>query len=60
MEDKKEKLPNARIQCEKLIYRNMYSSHCKCSLFYNEIFTFLVNCLINEEYLWKKIYWNPN
>ena len=41
MEDKKEKLPSTRIQCEKPIYRNFHSNHRKYSLFDVEIFTFL-------------------
>ena len=40
MEDKKEKLPSTRIQCEKPIYINIDSSHWKYSLFNIEIFTF--------------------
>ena len=41
MEDKKEKLPSTRIQCDTGILGKTHANHWKDSLFYFEIFTFL-------------------
>ena len=42
MEDKKEKLPSTRIQCEKPIYINIDSNYWKYRFFDVEIFTFFM------------------
>ena len=54
MEDKKEKLPSTRIQCEKPIYININSNHWKYRFFNIEIFTcfykFRIKWKINRSY----------
>ena len=42
MEDKKEKLPSTRIQCEKPIYINIATNTWKYWIFDTEIFTYFI------------------
>ena len=54
MEDKKEKLPTTRIQCEKPIYINIDSNHWKYWLFDVGVFTYFdKNIILERTYGWR-------